>query len=195
MLEDSGAAANLKLRKMIGQPALAKFRENIHFTPDDVVSGQKLWGLDDFVELIDKWFNERGLDVILLDHLQFTFESAISIKGENEYTAQRVFVRKLNYIMRKHNKTIVLVSHINKNSQAKGMGKIIGSGGVAGSATKAIEIARVKDIDGQMEVTLHKTRHTPARFHSYVFGFDTNQRLEQWTARQAPTLKPGEIPF
>jgi KaiC/GvpD/RAD55 family RecA-like ATPase len=194
ILEDSGASINLKLNKMIGKSNLSKFRNNIHFTPDDVVNGSKLWGLNDLLELIDEWFTERKLDVILLDHLQFAFESAIGIKGENEYVSQRVFVRKLNYLIRKHNKTIILVSHINKNNQSKGLGKIIGSGGIAGAATKAIEISRDPKIEDQMHVTLTKTRHTPSRFHDRVFMFDDKQNVVAWDSAHKKMELTG-VPF
>lgn len=197
MLEDRGAAANLKLRKMLGQKIIDGNRTNIHFTPDDVVSGEKLWGLEDFIELIDEWFSVRKMDLILLDHIQYTFESAVGLKNENEYIAQRVFVRKLNYLIRKHNKTIILVSHINKSGQAKGMGKIIGSGGIAGSATKVIEILRDKDSEGMMRTMMWKTRHTASRFHDRVFAFDQNQRIVAWDNRKGSgsEIKPLEIPF
>lgn len=174
MLEDDGADVNLKLRKMMGREELYKHRKQLHFTPKDVVSGRKLWGLDELLELIEDWFTNRNLDIILLDHLQFAFESAISIKGENEYIAQRVFVRKVNYLVRKLNKTIILVSHVNKNTQAKGMDKIIGSAGIAGSATKTIEVKRE---DNTMLVYYWKSRFTAVPDHPRAFKFDENHRL------------------
>lgn len=174
MLEDDGVDVNMKLRLMLGKPELAKFNENIHFTPPDVISGQKLWGLDDLLVLIEDWFVERQLDVILLDHLQFAFESAVTLKGENEYIAQRIFVRKLNYLVRKHNKTIILVSHVGKNTQAKGMGKIIGSSGIAGSATKTIEVKRD---DSFMLVRFWKSRFTPTPDHDRAFKFNDKHQI------------------
>lgn len=174
MLEDDGSDVNMKLRKILGRDVLNKHRTNIHFTPKDVVSGQKLWGLDDLLALIEEWFVERDMDIILLDPLQFAFESAIAIKGENEYIAQRIFVRKLNYLVRKLNKTIILVSHVGKNGQAKGMDKIIGSSGIAASATKTIEI---KKDDNFMLARYWKSRFTPTPSHDRNFQFDKDHRL------------------
>lgn len=175
MLEDDGADVNMKFRLMLGRDKLREFNRNIHFTPEDVVNGKKLWGLDDLLALIEEWFTKRNLDVILLDHLQFAFESAMSIKGENEYISQRIFVRKINYLVRKLNKTIILVSHVGKNSQAKGMGKILGSAGIAGSATKTIEVK--KDGANIMMVRYWKSRFTPVPDHDRAFKFDRSHLI------------------
>jgi len=174
MLEDDGADVNAKLRKILGRDNLNKFSMNISFTPADVVDGSKLWGLDDLLVLIERWFTERELDVLLLDPIQFAFESAVAIKGENEYISQRIFVRKINYLMRKLNKTIILVSHVGKNGQAKGMDRIVGSSGIAASATKTIEVKKVYD---DLLVRLHKSRFTPTPNHDRAFTFDARHRL------------------
>jgi predicted ATP-dependent serine protease len=174
MLEDDGADVNMKLRKMLGRDVLAKHREQLHFTPQDVVNGQKMWGLDQLLELIEDWFVNRELDIILLDPIQFAFESAIAIKGENEYISQRIFVRKINYLLRKLNKTIILVSHVGKNTAAKGMDRIIGSSGIAASATKTIEVKKVHD---SLLVRYWKSRFTKTPDHDRAFTFDDNHKL------------------
>ena len=194
LLEDRGAAANLVLRKIVGKKVIDNMRMNIQFTPDDVVDGEKLWGLDDLIDLIDDWFTERSMDIILLDHIQFAFESAISLQGNNEYIAQRIFVRKLNYIVRKHNKTIILVSHINKDSSAKGMSKIVGSGGIAGGATKVIEIYQNKDVEGMMHARMWKSRHTAPRFHDRAFRYD-DKKIKRWDNQIVTELTNEEIVF
>ena len=174
MLEDDGADVNMKLRLLFGREKLLKYNSQIHFTPKDVVSGEKLWGLDDFLGLIEEWFTERKLDIIILDHLQFAFESAVGLKGENEYISQRIFVRKINYLVRKLNKTVILISHVNKNAQAKGMDRIIGSNGIAGSATKTIEVKKDGDV---MLMRYWKSRFTPTPDYDRAFTFDGNHRL------------------
>jgi predicted ATP-dependent serine protease len=173
MLEDDGPDVNAKIRKLFGGD-FSKYREQIHFTPAEVVDGSKLWGLDELLVLIESWFTDRGLDIIILDPLQFAFESAIAIKGENEYISQRIFVRRINYLVRKLNKTIILVSHIGKNNQAKGMDRIIGSSGIAGSATKTIEI---KKDGGLMLARYWKSRFTPTPDHDRAFKFDGNHLI------------------
>lgn len=182
MLEDDGPDVNMKLRTMLGRDVLSKFSSNIHFTPENVVNGSKMWGLDDLLELVEGWFEERKLDVIMLDPLQFAFESATSIKGENEYISQRVFVRKINYLMRKLNKTIILVSHTSKNTQTKGLGRIVGSSGIAASATKAIEIKKDGDL---MLIRIWKSRFTGTPDHDRAFTFDPKHRIA------GPNSRPG----
>ena len=96
--------------------------DNVHFMPqEDLV---KSWNLDDLLNLIESWFVERGLDVILLDHLQFAFEGAESIKGENEYASQRVFMQKLNQLM-KRIKDHYFGEPYQQKKPAKGMGKLL----------------------------------------------------------------------
>ena len=177
ILEDDGADVNVKKRRLIGRDQLRYECLQNHITPEDAVDGSKLWDLEGLLVLIEDWFKNRKLDIILLDHLQFAFESAVSIKGENEYAAQRVFVRKLNYLIRKYKKTVILVSHINKNSTAKGMGKIIGSGGIAGSATKVIEIRKDRDIPGLMVATYHKSRFTKTPDNDRAFRYNDNGKI------------------
>ena len=174
MLEDDGADVNMKLRKILGKENLTKYAKNISFTPPDVVNGSKLWGLDDLLILIEKWYTQRKLDIVLLDPIQFAFESAVAARTENEYIAQRIFVRKINYLMRKLNKTIILVSHVGKNTAAKGMDRIIGSSGIAASATKTIE---VKKDQGNMMVHFWKSRFTPTPDYDRAFTFDEEHRL------------------
>jgi RecA-family ATPase len=108
------------------------------------------------------------VDLILLDHLQFAFEGAEAIRGENEYIAQRVFMQKLNQLMKRVKKTIILVSHTNKGL-GKGMDKIVGSGSIAQAATKVIEVS--KD-EGNTILTLHKSRFTKTPDNAYAMKLE-----------------------
>ena len=162
VLEDDGADVFIRLSNVLGGEGTKKHimaGDSIHFMPqEDLV---KSWNLDDLLKLIEEWFNERKIDVILLDHLQFAFEGAESIKGENEYISQRVFMQKLNQLMKRIKKTIILVSHVNKAVQAKGMGKIVGSGAIAQAGTKVIEVAEDTDMGaGALRVQMRKSRFT-----------------------------------
>lgn len=168
VLEDDGADVFTRLLAIMGKDGFKKYvmeSPNVHILPqDDLV---KSWTLDELLMVIEEWFIERDLDIILLDHLQFAFENAESVSGENEYTAQRVFMRKLNFLMKKLKKTIILVSHVNKSSQAKGMAKIVGSGGIAGAATKILEVTE-GDVSDSVNIYLRKTRFTKKRDHHYT---------------------------
>lgn len=168
VLEDDGPDVYLRMQNILPRETMKKYvfeSDNLHFMPqEDLV---KSWNLDDLLALIEDWFTTRDLDLILLDHLQFAFEGAESIKGENEYIAQRIFMQKLNQLMKRVKKTIILISHVNKTGTAKGMGKIVGSGAIAQAGTKIIEIS-----DDQMEDTIRlymrKSRFTPRREYHFA---------------------------
>ncbi len=191
ILEDDGADVNIKMRRMLGRKDFEKYGPQLHFTPHDVVDGVKLWGLNDLLALIEDWFVTRKLDIILLDHLQFAFESAVAIKGENEYIAQRIFVRRINYLVRKLQKTIILVSHVGKDKTAKGMDRIIGSAGIAGSATKTIEVKGEKG-NSDLFVRYWKSRFTPIPSHDRAFNFSENHLLIEATNKPS---NQNQIPF
>lgn len=168
VLEDDGADVYIRLSNVLGVSSTAKYitaGDNIHFMPQEDLT--KSWNLDDLLALIEEWFIEKKLDVILLDHLQFAFEGAESIKGENEYISQRIFMQKLNQLMKRVKKTIILVSHVNKQAGARGMAKIVGSGAIAQAATKVIEVSEDKDMEGVLNIHLRKSRFTAKPGHHY----------------------------
>ena len=167
VLEDDGPDVFLRMEKILPREAQEKYvyaSENLHFMPqEDLV---KSWNLDDLLALIEDWFTNRDLDLILLDHLQFAFEGAESIKGENEYIAQRIFMQKLNQLMKKVKKTIILISHVNKTGAAKGMGKIVGSGAIAQAGTKIIEVSD-DPMEDAIRLYMRKSRFTKRREYHY----------------------------
>jgi len=158
VLEDDMADVSNRMSHILTPKQYAKMNatKNVRCLPEDELT--KSWGLHDLLEYIEVWFSE-GIELILLDHLQFAFENAEMAKGENEYIAQRVFMQKLNQLIKKTKKTIILVSHVNKASSSKGMDKIVGSGSIAQAATKVIEISEAKPIN-QIELQLRKSRFT-----------------------------------
>lgn len=169
ILEDDMADASLRLSYILGSTEYAKMNaaNNVRCIPKDAL--MKSWKLDDLLTMIDEWF-ESGIELILLDHLQFAFEGAEAIRGENEYVAQRVFMQKLNQLMKRNKKTIILVSHVNKDNGSKGMNKIVGSGSIAQAATKVIEVGRDKD-SGNITLYMRKSRFTRTPGHDWHMKF------------------------
>lgn len=167
VLEDDGADVFIRLSNILGPIGSKKYimeGDGIHFMPqEDLV---KSWNLEDLLDMVEDWFVERKLDIIFLDHLQFAFEGAESIRGENEYIAQRIFMQKLNQLMKRVKKTIILISHVNKAHGAKGMNKIVGSGSIAQAGTKVIEVSEGEGEDG-LHLFLRKTRFTKKRTYEY----------------------------
>lgn len=158
VLEDDMADVSNRLSAILTpeQYRDANVERNIRCLPEDSLSIS--WSLPDLLKYIEDWFDE-GIDLILLDHLQFAFENAQAAKSENEYIAQRVFMQKLNQLIKKKKKTIILVSHMSKANGSKGMDRIVGSGSIAQASTKVIE---VKDADtpDTIEITMLKSRFT-----------------------------------
>jgi predicted ATP-dependent serine protease len=168
VLEDDGGDVFNRLMAILGKDSFNQWAmksDNLHFMPSEAVV--RAWTLDELLEMIEEWFTKRDLDIILLDHLQFAFENAEAVRGENEYIAQRIFMRKLNFLMKRIKKTIILVSHVNKANNVKGMGKIVGSGGIAGAATKILEVTE-GDLSDSVNIYLRKTRFTKKRNFHYT---------------------------
>lgn len=119
--------------------------------------------LDSMAEAIEKIFDV--VDIIVIDPLQFIFEASVAEKGETEFNRQRLFMRKMNNLMKHTNKTLIIVSHTGKGGgkdARTGVDRIIGSSAVAQVSTKVIEINRKED--GLQGIRLWKTRFTPYRF-------------------------------
>lgn len=149
-LEDDSPDVFLRLAMIVGKQATEDYilrGDTVHLMAPSAVG--KPWKLTELIELIESWFTDRKIDLLVLDHLQFAFEAA-DFRGENEYQAQRTFMRELNGLMRRVKKTIILVSHIGKATGAAGVGvnKIVGSSGIAAASTKLIELS--KDGSGQL---------------------------------------------
>ena len=159
VLEDDMADVSNRMSHILSRSEYLQMNKanNVRCMPEDELV--KSWTLHDLLEYIERWFDE-GIELILLDHLQFAFENADSVRGENEYIAQRVFMQKLNQLMKKTKKTIILVSHVNKAAGAKGMDKIVGSGSIAQAATKVIEIGEEKGQTDAIRIELRKSRFT-----------------------------------
>lgn len=158
VLEDEGPDTYNRLAQILGSEDTKTYLQpgsGIRCLPVDAML--KSWSLDDLLKRMEDWF-ESGIDVILLDHIQFAFENAETAKGENEYTKQRVFMQKLNHLMKKVHKTLIIVSHTAKNGAAAGMDKVMGSSAIAAAATKIIEVK--KDKLGVLYLHMHGSRFT-----------------------------------
>ena len=175
ILEDDPADAYNRLSFIIDKTIIDRSRHAI--ISDDQL--HESFTLDDVCNHIEQWFLQEDYDIIILDHIQFLFESAVTEKQNEEWNRQRIFMRKLNKIMKKCGKTLIIVSHVNKSSDATGSNKIQGSGSLAQAATKILEL-RV-DSHGYKSLVMHKTRFTkfnntpiPIRFDSFKLTYDVD---------------------
>lgn len=174
VLEDEMADVSVRLNFILGNSDYAKMNaaNNVICIPEEALI--KAWKLSDLLELIEIWFSKLEIDIILLDHLQFAFEGAEAIRGENEYVAQRVFMQQLNQLMKRMKKTIILVSHVSKG-KIKGMDQVVGSSAIVQAATKVIEV----DKDGHdMKLRLWKSRFTTTPTYPHVMTLSGTQLKE-----------------
>lgn len=155
--------------------------KNIMFMPES--DG---YTLDAMAEAIEKIFDIA--DIVVIDPLQFIFEASVEERGETEFNRQRLFMRRMNNVMKHTNKTLIIVSHTSKgggkNNTKIGLDKIIGSSAVAQVSTKVIEINRKED--GLQGVRLWKTRFTPYRYCGLQVKLD-NMKVRT-------VYEPGDLP-
>lgn len=124
--------------------------------------------LEEMAKEIENLF-DMGIDIVVIDPLQFIFEASVVERTETEFNRQRLFMRQINNLIkraaRKSNtpKTLILVSHTNKGSKDDPLDSIMGSGANKQVPTKIIEIGRDRK-DGTRYIHLHKTRFTEHRF-------------------------------
>lgn len=151
--------------------------------------------LDAMAEAIEKIF--EVVDIVVVDPLQMIFESSVVDRGEAEFQRQRLFMRKMNTVMKHTNKTLIIVSHTNKGSgkdKAVGLDRIIGSSAIAQVSTKVLEIDRKED--GIHGIRLWKTRFSPYRYCGVQIKLD-NMRIrtvyELKDLPQARRLWSGEV--
>ena len=154
-----------------------RITQNILFMPEN--DG---YTLDAMASAIEDVF--KIADIVVVDPLQFIFEASVAERGETEFNRQRLFMRKMNNIMKHTNKTLILVSHTNKGNakEAVGLDKIIGSSAIAQVSTKVIEINR--DKDGIHGIRLWKTRFTPYRFCGIQIKLDNMRIRSTYTLQE-----------
>lgn len=122
-----------------------------------------------------------GVDIVVIDPLQFIFEASVVEAQETEFNRQRLFMRQINNLMKRatrsqgKSKTIVLVSHTNKGKHDDPMDTIMGSGANKQVPTKIIQIARNKD--GGRFIQMHKSRFTEHRFGGHPIELDKDHML------------------
>ena len=153
ILEDDPADVVNRMRLIYG-PEIDEAR-NVFFVNDQ----SEGYTLEQALDAIENWF--KVCDVVFLDHLEYLWKGSVGQSDKDKWTAQEIWMRKLNLLMKRTGKTIVMVQHTNKSSNAEGMNNIMGSSSLQQTATKVIEYGR--DKSGVSLLRLWKTRFTPYR--------------------------------
>lgn len=165
------------------EEACRAIADNVLFMPEN--DG---YTLDMMAEAIENIFSMA--DIVVIDPLQFIFEASVAERGEAEFNRQRLFMRRMNNVMKHTNKTLIIVSHTNKgdgrNSKV-GLDKIIGSSAVAQVSTKAVEIGR--DGDGLLHIQLWKNRFARPRFNPIQVTLKNMRVKTDYTAEDMRQLR------
>lgn len=161
ILEDDPADVLNRLRVMTdGEIDEA---DNVFFA-DDQSGG---YTLDQAMQAIEMWF--EVCDVVLLDHLEYLFVGAVGESERAQFQRQELWMRRLNSLMKKNGKTIIMIQHTNKGGD-EGMSKIKGSSAFAQTCSKVIFLKRGDA--GNLMLMLQKTRFTPYRTSWLEVGVD-----------------------
>ena len=163
ILEDDPSDVVNRMRMIYGPDIDEK--NNVFFS-DDQSNG---YTLEQALDAIEDWL--KVCDVILLDHLEYLWKGSIGQSERDKWTAQEIWMRRLNSLMKRTNKTIIMVQHTNKGGKdTKGMNQIMGSSSLQQTATKVIQFGRLED--GASFMRLWKTRFTPYRSKSLRLKVD-----------------------
>lgn len=170
-LEDDPKDVVARIMKQVpDEEKLNNILQNVLFMPEN--DG---YTLDMMADAIEEIFGIA--DIVVVDPAQFIFEASVTEPGETEFNRQRLFMRRINNIMKHTNKTLIIVSHTGKSGgrdAKQGVDRIIGSSAIAQVSTKVIEINR--DKDGIQGIRLWKTRFTPYRYTGIQVRLD-NMRV------------------
>lgn len=181
-------ASGLKSNKFESSEALMKQLEtSIMIAPES--DG---YTLEQMSTQIEQLF-DMGIDIIVIDPLQFIFEASVVEKTETEFNRQRLFMRQINNLVKRasrktgQGKTIILVSHTNKGKFDDPIDTIMGSGANKQVPTKIIQIFR--DKDGLRFLRMVKSRFTAHRVGTHQIDLDPHTML-----LSTPPAPPGERP-
>jgi KaiC/GvpD/RAD55 family RecA-like ATPase len=148
----------------------------------------KGWSLSDLAKEIELWFTDPvyGVEIIVLDHLQFAFDFAEYDGKRGEWGRQAKFMQQVNGIMRRTNKTLILVSQQNAD------GNLAGSRAIRYAGSTMLKFERVVGDPNQRAVFLEKTRETAPRDYACVLEF-RNQKFYDVPLGEQPSGARHEI--
>lgn len=157
--------------------------DNILFMPEN--DG---YTLEMMAEAIEEIFEIA--DIVLIDPISMIFESSVAERSEAEFNRQRIFMRRMNTVMKHTNKTLILVSHTNKAAGGKdtrsGLDKLYGSSSIAQVSTKIVEIDRKENIQG---IRLWKSRFSPYRYTGIQVRLENMNVRAVYTKEELPQAR------
>jgi len=190
-LENSYEQVYGLLAKAGGVPSLIDYKDTIYFPDEDLIFGDEAWNADDLLHHMEHMVEAWGINVFVLDHLNFMFENEQQVR--DELMRVRVVMRKLSRFCVKHKATVLAVSHMRKpDTKAQGkhekptLHSIYGSYATAAAATKVLLIdqgeqrpAANGDERRMIEIKLERSRHTQAQNNWFAFDASETQWVEE----------------
>lgn len=139
ILEDDMPDVYLTMLQIVGHDGMNEIKKNknVELLPRKMREG--LIFFDKILKWIEDKHNESGIDLFLIDHINFLFDNAEVTIGDKEMAAQRRFMLNLNFLTKRLKLTVILVSHTAKGN-AEGMDKIYGTSSIPQVSTKVIEV-------------------------------------------------------
>lgn len=160
-----------RLEKMI-DPGIFQQADKLIFTEEDV---REIYTIEDALDFIEYLYEVENVELVVLDHLQFLQES-IDRNGlkVDENNLSRILMRKMNRMMKLNQKTLILVSHVNKRSEKDSelLDMIIGSSAIVQASTKVLYLS--KDENNDLNLQLIKSRYTKRQDEPLIFEYDDN---------------------
>lgn len=180
-LENSYEQIYGMLCKTAATTSLIDYKDLIYFPDEDLIFGDEAWNADDLLAHMEHMVAAWGINVFVLDHLNFMFENEDHLR--DEHMRVRVIMRKVSRFCIKHKATVFAVSHMNKPLKAgqrvdrPTIDRIYGSYSIAGAATKILLLQKLDpELLGtgierrRVEVFFPASRHTPDRDTGFLFN-------------------------
>ena len=187
ILEDDMPDVYNRIQSIVGERGMKdiKKNKNVDIIPQEML--ENLWTFSMILSWIDDKVTERGIELFLIDHINFVFDNADIENPKKEMAEQRKFMRDLQLLCRKRKITVILISHTAKG-ESQGMAKVYGTTAIIQVSTKVIG---VKPGDGQqLIVQLYKTRFTRRQDGEWILN-RTGLKLEEYEPIRNTPVPPG----
>lgn len=186
-LENSYEQIYGMLCKSSGLSTLKDYKDLLYLPDEDLIFGDEAWNAEDLLAHMQFMIDSRGVNVFVLDHLNFMFENEAQLR--DELMRVRVVMRKLSRFCNKNKVTVLAVSHLNKPATGKiekpTIHRIYGSQSIAGAATKVLLLSEADPMimpdqteRRRVECNFVASRHTQSQKNGFMFDASQSQWSE-----------------
>lgn len=157
ILEDDMPDVYNRLQAIVEERGMLhlKRHKNVEVLPNEML--EKGWNAEVILQWMRDKHADRGIELFVLDHINFVFDNEENGKNEDRLTQQRRFMLALNLLVKKLKLTVIIVSHTAK-AEAGGMNRIYGTTAIKQISTKVIGVDIAEG--GDLVITMYKSRFT-----------------------------------